>query len=104
AGMLHRECDSKIGDERVPALKENVLRLDVAMNDAMRVRGTERVGNLAPRRNPIGNRQLSVARQPLAQRLTRDERHDVKQQPTRFAAVEQRKNVWMLQLRRRLDL
>ena len=47
AGLLHGERDAEVGDERVPALQQNVLGLDVAMDHAERVRVAERVGDLA---------------------------------------------------------
>ena len=48
--------------------------------------------------------KLPLALQPRAQRLALDERHHVEEQPAGVAAVEQRQDVRMLQLRRRLDL
>ena len=67
-----RERDAEVGDERVPVLQQDVLRLDVAMDDAVPVRVVERVGDLARdarRASSIG--QLPLALEPRAQRLAR---------------------------------
>src|SRR5262249_49999439 len=44
-GMLHGERNTEVRDERVTVLEENVLRLDVAVNDAVRVGMRQRIGN-----------------------------------------------------------
>ena len=98
ARLLHRERDAEVGDERVSALQQDVLRLDVAMHDAERVRGAQRVGDLAGDAHRVVDRQLPLALEPRAQRLARDERHDVVQERVGLARVEQRQDVRVLQL------
>ena len=68
------------------------------------MRVVERARDFA--RDPYGvvDGELRLALEPRAQRFARDERHDVEEQPVGFARVEQRQDVRMLQLRRRLDL
>ena len=58
ARLLHRERDAEVGDERVAALEQDVLGLDVAMDDAVRVRVLERVGDLARDAHRVVDREL----------------------------------------------
>jgi hypothetical protein len=96
---LHREGNTEIRDERVSALQEDVLGLDVAMDDALGVRVVQRISNLPSDCNGVFNRQLCFAGQSRSQGLARHQRHDVIQLAFRLAAVEQRENVRMLQSR-----
>jgi hypothetical protein len=51
------------------------------------------------------DRKLALTSEPVAQRLPGHERHHVVQQPCAgVAAIQQRQNVRVLQLRRRADL
>ena len=86
------------------ALKQNVFRLDVAVDHAQVVRVAECVGNLARDSDRFVYGKLALARQPGAQRLAGDERHDVVEQTIRVARVEQRQDVRMLQARGRANL
>ena len=74
------------------------------MNDAALVRVSERIcdGDRNPHRLVDG--QLLFAMETRAKRLAFDERHDVVQQAVRFAGVEQREQVRMLEIRRDADL
>ena len=60
--LLHRERDAEVGDQRVPALQQDVLGLDVAVDDAERVRVAERVGDFARDAHRVVDRQLPLAR------------------------------------------
>ena len=60
--LLHGERDAEIGDQRVAALQQDVLRLDVAMDHAVRVRVVERVGHFAGDAHRVVDRQLPFAR------------------------------------------
>ncbi len=53
AGLLHGERDAEVGHQRMTALQQNVLGLDVAVNHALRVRVAERVGDLARDANRV---------------------------------------------------
>ena len=104
AGALHGERDAEVGHERVAALQQDVLRLDVAMDHAEAVRVAERIGDFARDADRFVDRQLAVALEARAQRLAGDQRHHVVEQAVGLAAVEQRQDVRMLQARRGADL
>ena len=52
------------GDERMIAIDEDVLRLDVAMDHAVSVRVLQRVGDVAHDRQRLGDRELTLALEP----------------------------------------
>ena len=62
--MLERERDAEVGHERVPALEQHVLRLHVAVHDAMPVRVLERIGHLARERDDFSERDALLAVEP----------------------------------------
>ena len=76
--------------------EQDVGRLHVAVHDAAGVRGVERVGHLAGNAQRVGERQRSLALEPLLQRIARDERHDEERQLAPHARVEQRQDVRMM--------
>ena len=104
ARVMHGERDAKVGDDGAAVLQEHVLRLDVAMYDAVAVRVVERAGHLGRDSERLGNCELLFRVEPVAKSVALDERHHVEEQAIRGAAVEQRQDVRMLQRRRRLDL
>ncbi len=55
-------------------------------------------------RNRLVDRELLLAIEPAAQRFALDERHHVEQQSVRFARIEQRQQVRVLQVGRDPDL
>ena len=57
--------------------KENVLRLDVSMHDALLVRVLECVGDVAENPDGVGDRQLARSLQSGAERLPFDARHRI---------------------------
>ena len=59
---------------------------------------------LAIRRSLPLRKKSSVARESLAERDALDERYHVEQQSVGFSRIEERQDVRMLQVRRRLDL
>ena len=77
--VAHGLRDPKVGDYRVVAPEQDVIRLDVPMHDAARVGLGERVGNFSHGSDNIRDGQLVLARDPLAQRLAIDERHAVEE-------------------------
>jgi hypothetical protein len=89
--------DAEVDDDRVTAREQDVSGLDVAMDDAVLVRVRERVGDVARDRDRVGNRQLLLARDALAQRLALHEGEHMIEQAARFARVEQREDVRMLE-------
>src|SRR5881628_741280 len=88
----------------MPAGQQDVFRLDVAMNDASRVRVRERIEEVAPRACRFTRSERDAAFQSMAKRLALDEWHRVIEKRLRGAGAQDRHDVWMLQLSRRLDL
>ena len=68
--------DAEVGEQRVAALREQqILRLDVAMHDALLVRVVERTRDLARDAQRLVDRELLVATEMVAQRLALDVGH-----------------------------
>ena len=63
---------AEVGDDGVAAVDQDVGRLHVAVHHAVRVRVRQRVGHLADDRDDVGERQPSLALEPLLQRLALD--------------------------------
>jgi hypothetical protein len=88
----------------MPARDEHVVRLDVAMHDAARVRVRERIHHIAQHAHRIAHRHLALARELRAQRLALDERHRIVEEIAGLAGREHRHDVRMLERCRELDL
>ena len=82
-----------------PLVEQDVLGLDVAVDDAARMRVLQRVRDFAAIRSASSHRQLPLALQPLAQRLALDERHHVVEDAVGLAGVVQRHDVRVLEAR-----
>ena len=102
-GLRNSQRNAKVGDQRVAALQQNILRLHIAMHHTERVRVPQRIGSFARDTERLLNRQLSFAIQARPQRFAIDKRHHVEEVAARTAAVEQRQNMRMLQSRREFD-
>ena len=87
-----------------PSEQQDVLRLDVAVDDAVVVRVVERAGDLARDAQRVGHRQLPLAVEPVAQGLALDERHREPELAVGLARVEHGEDVRMLQPRGEPDL
>ena len=83
ARRAHRLGDAEVGDDRVALGEQHVVRLDVAVDDAVPVGVGERVDHLAQDPHGLGDRQLALARELDPERLALDERHDVVEQIAR---------------------
>jgi hypothetical protein len=70
-----RPGDAEVGDQRMAAGQEDVLRLDVSVDHPMLVGVVQPVGHLTRDADGIGHRQLALARQPAPQRFAIHERH-----------------------------
>ena len=104
-----RAGDAEIGHEGVGAGEEDVLGLEIAVDDALLVGVAERVGGLADDPDRVGNRKLSLAREPGPQGLALDERHREPEDPAPAlrpsrSAVEHGEDVRVLQPRGEPDL
>ena len=104
AGAAHRARDAEVADERVPFGEQDVLGLDVAMDDVVRVRVRERVGDFAREADRLVDGELAFALEAPAQRLARDVRHHVEERALELAGVVEREDVRMLQAREQRDL
>jgi hypothetical protein len=103
--LIRSQCagDPEVGDKRVAAAQEDVLRLDVAMDDPTAVRVVEGVRHFTRDAQRFVDGQLSLALQPIAQRFSLDVRHREPEIACRFARVVYRQDVRMLQARREHD-
>ena len=93
SGLADRPGDPEVRHQRVALLDQDVLRLDVAVDDAVGMGVVQRVGDLAGDLNGVGKGQLLLPVEPGPQRLTLDERHDVVEEAGGLARVVQRENV-----------
>jgi len=100
----YRARDAEIGDERLPVLEEDILRLDVAVNYPVTVRVVERARDLGRDAQGFVERKLALAIESRAQRLAGDVRHDVVQLAVRLARVVDGEDVRVAKLCCELDL
>src|SRR4030095_2259233 len=82
---------------RVTAGQQDILRLDVAMNDALVVGVAQRIRDLSREAQCVIQRELLLPGDPVAQRLAFDEGHDVVRVAIHLAGVDQPQDVGMLQ-------
>jgi hypothetical protein len=96
-----REClgDAEVSDHRGAGGEQHVVRLDVAMQDAIRVCKGERARDFAEEAHGVAYRNCLSLLQPLAQGLALNVRHREKRQPCRFSRGEERDDVRVLQAR-----
>jgi len=87
----------------VPALEEDVRRLDVAVDDPVVVSVLKSVGNLVRNSNRVRDREATLFLEAVAQALAADERHDVAQRAVCFTCGVHRDDVRMAELGRHLD-
>ena len=99
----HCQRDAEIGHHRPTVVQQDVLRLDVSVDHAVRVRVVQCTGHIAGNAHGFVHAELRFAIESRSQRLTVDERHHVVQKSIRFAGIEQRHYVRMLQCRRGRD-
>ena len=82
-GFVAADGDAKVREHRFSILEKNVLRLDVAMNDAVAMRVVERARDLLNDAERIAGSEPSVARRSVAQRLAAYSRHHIEQHSAR---------------------
>ena len=85
-------------------MQQDVLGLDVAVDDAVAVGVRQRGGHRAHDPERDVDRELPLARQPVAQRLAPGVGHDEIEQAVAFARVVERENLGMGQPRGDADL
>ena len=96
--------DAEVGDHRAAVRRqEQVLGLDVAVHDPMLMRVLERERGLARDPDGVLHGKLLLVVQPVAERLSFDERHREPQLAGGFARVVYGEDVGMLQPRREHD-
>ncbi len=88
--------DTEVGDERVGSLRENVRRLDVAVDYAALVRECERVDDVMQNPHDLARAELLLPLERGAERLAFDVRHRVPQQIALLSGGEERHDMWML--------
>jgi hypothetical protein len=88
----------------VPVGEEDILRLDVPVHHAARVRIREGVRNLAEEADRFGERDRPGALEALPERLPLDVRHDEVQRVRGLAGIVQSENVGVLEAGRDPDL
>ena len=103
-GQAHRLGDAKIRDHGRATRKNDVVRLHVAMHDAMFVRVGESARDIAQHVQRVGDGQRPGLPNSFAERLTFFVRHDEEERAIGFARVVQRYDVGMTKPRGDLDL
>jgi hypothetical protein len=86
------------------ARDENILGLDVAMNDSLRMRVSQCIRNFAQNFRRLLNRQLPLSIQQRAKIFAADERHRVIEERPLRSSGEKWNDVRMLQSRGELNL
>jgi len=100
----HRDRDPEVGDERLAAREQDVARLDVPVDHSLLVRDRQRRRHR--RRDPhrLVHRKLLLPVDSVPKRLPLDVGHGEEEEAVGIARVEERQDVRVLQVRRRLDL
>ena len=78
AGLARGQRNAEVRDHRVPAVQQDVLRLDVAMDHAVLVRVLQGIGYFAGDTQRVVDGELLLAREPVAQRFAFHVWHGVK--------------------------
>ncbi len=104
AGAADRERNAEVRHQGLSVVEQDILRLDVAMDHAMAVGIVECARHLRCNPDGIGDGELGLAGEPVAQALSFDERHHIEQKAVGLARIEESQNMRMLEVRRGLDL
>ena len=104
AGLLHGQRDAEVGEHGLAFLDEDVLRLDVAVDEALAVRIVERTRHLLRDGDGFVEAKLVFAIQLVAQGFAADIGKDVVEESVGLARVDEGEDVRMIELRGDLDL
>ena len=98
--IRHRECfrDSEVGDGCRAARQQDVLRLDIAVHDSVRVRAGKGASDVDQNLAGFQGRDRT-ALQARSQRFAVDKRHRVERQAGRLPGGEHRNDVGVLEIR-----
>ena len=99
----NRLANAKVGNNRVPLVQKNILRLDVPMHDVVPMGVIERVGDFGGNSHGLVDREPSYGVETFTQRLPLHHRRHEIQNAIRLAGVVQRKDVRVIESRRELD-
>ena len=102
--LLAARAMPKSATSALPSCSRMFSGSDIAVDHPAAMRIVERAGDLVGDPDRVGDRQLLLARQPVAERLPVDVRHDVEEKGVGRPRIEERQDVRMLQVRRGLDL
>ena len=100
---LDRLGDAEVHHQGVAAGDHDVVGLHIAVHHAAGVGVGQCVGHFDQDSHRLGHRQLTLAVQPLAERLALDEGHDVVEVAIGLAGIEHREDVRVGELGRDLD-
>ncbi len=95
-GGVDRLGHAEVGDNGVAVLEQDVVRLDVAMDDAEAVGVGQGIGDFGEEAHRLRHREWALARQPVAERFPLDQRHGEPGQPADLAGGEERDDVGMV--------
>ena len=98
ARLARGQGDAEIGHQRLAVVQHHVLGLDVPVDHAVPVRVVERRGHLGRDSQCVGDRELLLPDEPVAERFPFDERHDIEEKGVGLARIEQRQDVRVLQV------
>jgi hypothetical protein len=94
-----RRSDAKVGDQRVLVLEEDISRLDVAVYDPVQVSVVESPSDVECDLDRFGDRKPPFPVNPLSQRLTLNEGHDLEKVLPTLPGRQNRNNVRRGELR-----
>lgn len=103
AGCGHGLGNPEIGHRGRTAREEDVVRLDVAVHNAVRMGVLQSPRDVAQDGHRLGQAHCAIAREAGPERLALDERHRVVRQAVGFARRQHGHDVWVLEARRDLD-
>ena len=103
AGRAYGPRDAKVRDHGMAFGEQDVLRLDVAVQDALPMGVAQRVSDIL--HDAEGRRRVDgfLAEKARSQRFAVDERHDEVQEPGSLSRIMERDDVWVRQASGDLD-